>query len=162
MDTFEVEEIVSNTIRDYFSISNIKDNLNGIGIVSSKLIQSDDNLMSGGGFKDKLKSATSKIGSKIKNKMKHKEEKSLEKKGIGKGEQQAIGAFGSWATQPGPGKSNEGKSIVDYSENMLKVLVKIFSTILYVIMIPLMPWIWIFSKTKEKMDLTYKKSLRPL
>ena len=142
MDT---DQFVTNTIIDYFGLSDIKNNLKGGAMIAAE--------------------AAEAIGPKVVAGLEKKGAEGLEKKGSSGSKKKSKGVKGKlqdWATKPGPGKPIGHNSGFDNIETLLKKLVQIFSFVFYIITLPLMPWIWMFKKTRSSMDTAYKKSLRPL
>lgn len=139
----EVDRIVSNTIVDYFGLSDINDTL--------KLIKT------GGGVLGKISSGVGKISSGAKA---FKGKIPSSSSGPASGKKSTKAKVYDWATQPGPGKSKE--TFFNKLESIAKLLAKIFSFTFYIIFIPFMPWLWIFRRTRQRISNSYKKSLRPL
>jgi len=142
----ETDQLVTNTIIDYFGLSEIKNNLKGGAMIAAE--------------------AAETLGPTIVEGLEKKGAEGLEKKLTHtKSKKKSKGVKGKlkdWATEPGPGKPIGNNSVFDNTESLLKKLVQLFSFVFYIITIPLMPWIWMFKKTRSSMDTTYKKSLRPL
>jgi hypothetical protein len=143
MDT---DQLVTNTIIDYFGLSDIKNKFKGGAMIAAE--------------------AAEAIGPKVVAGLEKKGAKGLEKEVTQKKTKDkpknVKGKLKDWATEPGPGKPIGDNSVFDNTESLLKKLVQIFSLVFYIITLPLMPWIWMFKKTRSSMDTTYKKSLRPL
>ena len=166
MDT---DQLVTNTIIDYFGLSDIKNKFKG-GMIAAKAATvigraEGEKDLKKEGEKD-LEKEGEKEGLENKEGENKEEIKDLEKKVTQKKtkdkSKNVKGKLKDWATDPGPGKPIGDNSVFDNTESLLKKLVQIFSLVFYIITLPLMPWIWMFKKTRSSMDTTYKKSLRPL
>tara|TARA_Y100000590_G_scaffold466461_1_gene641931 strand:- start:3506 stop:4027 length:522 start_codon:yes stop_codon:yes gene_type:complete len=172
----ETDQLVTNTIIDYFGLSDIKKTLKGGAILAAEAAEVVGSKVVGTVEKKAAKGVSKSATKEVANFAKKSNKKSAaheEFKKITKGktkipgmQQSYIGKKGEqlseWATEPGPGKPIGQNSGFDFTKRMLQQLVKIFSLVFYIISLPLMPWIWMFKKTRQSLDTTYKKSLRPL
>jgi len=147
MDT---DQLVTNTIIDYFGLSDIKNKFKGGTIIATETAKVIGPSLEKEGEKDLEKEGEKDLEKEVT----QKKDKPKNVKGKGK--------LKDWATGPGPGKPIGDNSVFDNTEFLIKKLVQIFSFVFYIITLPLMPWIWMFKKTRSSMDTTYKKSLRPL
>ena len=81
---------------------------------------------------------------------------------VKRGAKSTKGQILNWATQPGPGKPIENDTFTDYTEKVTSIVVKIFTTLFFILTLPLRPWIWVFKKSTNSLTNSYKESLRPL